>query len=60
VKHFTKEYQWLFLNKKKLRCNICSKVNHNLTKHQGTHGSKGWINGYIISVDDNVGEQQTS
>lgn len=37
VKYFTEEYSWLFFNKKKLGCTICKNVNHNLTKHQGTH-----------------------
>lgn len=35
-------------------------MNHNLTKYQGTHGSKEWNNGNIIPAGDNFGKQQSS
>lgn len=60
VKYFTEEYSWLFFNKKKLGCTICKNVNHNLTKHQGTHSSKEWVNGNITPVGNDVGKQQSS
>lgn len=60
MKYFTEEYPWIFFNKKKIGCKICSKANFNLTKHQGTHGSQEWMNGEICPVGDDFKKQQTN
>lgn len=58
---FTKKYDWLTIECKKLGCSICKKIGTvNIEKKSGMRISKEWVNNEVTSNGENRTQQLTS